>query len=348
MSRLLNDRQSAGLTARLTAVRRYGDFTLAYNAAVHPGLEYFSLGRNLEDGFLAYRTVENYTFALGDPVAAADRAPECLRAFVAEKGRPIFVQATDPTARTLHDLGYFLTDLGPDPRLDLQEYSLSGKPKEWLRYAANWCARRGYVVEEAPDESGLSPEEIEAVSAAWRETLPAGTREVIFMNRPLIATPEPDVRRFVLRDREGVVQNYVFFDPLYRDGRPFGYVTCIKRRRPTAPSLGEAAIMKYVIEAFQEEGVEQLRLGLCPLAGGADGRWPKNPYRENWLLRIAFQLGFKAGWINGGLYALANHAAYKRRFRGEEDRTYYASMRYSNTRPILALTRMMGVLGNGE
>ncbi|NNJ26588.1 phosphatidylglycerol lysyltransferase domain-containing protein [Alienimonas chondri] len=338
-----------GLAARTAALREHGDFTLAYNAAVHPGLEYFAPGLGgAADGFLAYRTVGPYTFALGDPVAGPDVLPDLVRAFVGEKPQPIFVQATDRTARVLNELNFFVTDLGPDLRLDLPTYTLSGKPKEWLRYASNWCGRRDYVVKEEASEDDLSAAEVLEVSEAWRSTLPPGTREVIFMNRPLVATPEPGVRRFVLRDAEGTLQNYVFFDPLYRDGRTIGYVTCIKRRRPEAPSLGEAAVMKHAIEVFKAEGREELRLGLSPLAGEADGGKPTNPYRENKLLALAFRLGFQAGWINGRLYALANHAEYKRRFRGAEDRTYFASRKYFNTRPILALTRMMGVLGTGE
>ncbi|MFH5803620.1 phosphatidylglycerol lysyltransferase domain-containing protein [Alienimonas sp. DA493] len=335
-------RDPAG-AARATALRRHGDFTLAYNAATHPGLEYFTAGGDPKDGFLAYRTVGAYAFALGDPLAAPERLPALVRAFVAAKGKPVFVQCTDRTARPLHELGYYVTDMGPDHRLDLPGYSLSGKPKEWLRYAANWCGRRDYAVAEESEADELTPAEVREVSEAWRATRPLGTHEVTFLNRPLVDVPEPGVRRFVLRDADGVVQNYVFFDPLYRDGRTIGYVTCIKRRRPDAPSLGEAAIMKHAIETFKEEGREVLRLGLSPLAGDESGRRAANPYRENKLLAFTFGFGFGAGWINNKKYALANHAEYKRRFRGAEDRTYYAAPTFLNTGAILALTRMMGL-----
>ncbi|QDT14576.1 phosphatidylglycerol lysyltransferase domain-containing protein [Alienimonas californiensis] len=330
-------------TGRATALRRYGDFTLAYNAATHPGMQYFTAGGDLADGFLAYRTVGPYAFVLGDPLAGADRLPELVRAFTEEQRKPVFVQVGDRTARALSDLNYFVTDMGPDHRLDLPDYSLSGKPKEWLRYAANWCARRDYTVAEESAADELTPEEVREVSEAWRSTLPLGTHEVTFLNRPLVDEPEPDVRRFVLRDGDGTVQNYVFFDPLYRDERTIGYVTCIKRRRPEAPSLGEAAIMKHAIEAFKEEDREVLRLGLSPLAGDESGGRANNPHRENKLLATTFGFGFRAGWINNKKYALANHAEYKRRFRGAEDRTYYAARTFLNTGAILALTRMMGL-----
>ena len=335
--------------ARFAALRAHGDFTLAYNAAVQPGLEYFPRGADAAGGFIAYRTAGPHTFVLGDPVAGPDRLPGLVQEFLAAKRKPVFVQVTDRTAPALHAAGYYLTDMGSDHRLDLPEYSLSGKPKEWLRYAANWCGRRDYVVAEAgPDD--LSADEVTEVSEAWRATRPLGAREVTFLNRPLVPDPEPGVRRFALRDAAGVLQNYIFFDPLYRGGEAVGYVTCIKRRRPDAPSLGEAAVMKHAIEAFKAEGREQLRLGLSPFAGAApDGdsrsrRRAANPYRENKMLATTFRLGFRAGWLNGGFYALENHAAYKRRFRGAEERTYYAAPTFVNVGPLIALSRLMGLI----
>ena len=187
--------------------------------------------------------------------------------------------------------------------------------------------------------------EIGAVSEAWRATRPTGHREVTFLNRPLTTDPDPAVRRFALRDDGGVLQAYVYFDPLYRGGAVVGYVTSIKRRRPDAPGLGEAAVMKHAIERFKAEGRAELRLGLSPFAPDTDGRRPAGPYRQNKMLATTFRLAFGAGWLNRGFYALENHAAYKYRFRGTEDRTYYAAPTFWNFRPLTALARLMGLIG---
>ena len=326
------------LENRLAAVRKYGDFTLAHNAATQPGLSYFHLG-DPADGFVAYKTAGPHAFALGDPVAAPDDLPALIDGFLSAVRGPIFVQATDRTARVLAERGYYLTDMGPDHRLDLPTYSLSGKKKEWLRYAANWCERRDYVIEEAaPDD--LPPDELRAVSEAWRATRPTGEREVTFLNRPLVLEPEPGVRRFALRDSGGELQAFFVFDPLWRGGEVVGYVTCHKCRRPDSPSLGEAAVMKHAIDLFKAEDREVLRLGLSPFADGRTGE-----FKENKMLATTFRLAFGAGWLNSGFYALENHAAYKRRFRGAEDRTYYAAPTFWNFRPLTALATLMGLIG---
>ena len=151
------------------------------------------------------------------------------------------------------------------------------------------------------------------------------------------------MRRFSLRDAGGALRAFIVFDPLFRDGRAVGYVTALKRRCPDAPPNGEAAIMKHAIDAFQAEGREQLRLGLSPLADGKTLAYP-----ENKLLAQTFRLGFGAGWLNRGFYALENHAATKRRFRGEEQRTYFASRKWFNLAPLIALAKLMGLIGGAS
>ena len=327
---------------RYAALRRHGDFTLAYSTAAQPGLRHFGDER----GYLAYESKWGYTFALGDPVAAPDRRAELVREFVAAVRKPVFVQCSAETAGTLDGLGWYANGMGVDTTLDLRGYDFRGKKKEWLRYAANWCERRDYRVEEPP--AGAWPlDELADVSRRWKATRSVSDREVRFLNRPLTLAPdalaaEPaggrDVRPFLLRDADGAAVAFVMFDPLYRDGRVIGYVTCFKRRAPEAPSYGEAAVMKAAIDRFGEEGRERLNLGLSPLAGIRDDRFRVNP-----LVRRSLTLGYEAGWVNR-LYPVRGHADYKRRFRGEEFETYYASPVLWNLTRIAALMRLSGVL----
>ena len=342
-----------GGAGRLTALRAHGEFTLAYNTLAQAGLTYFHGPAGPAGGYVAYKPAGRYAFVLGDPVAAPDGTPALLRAFLESPAgrRAIFCQVTDRSAPTLAAAGFYLNDMGPDHVLRLPGYSLSGKKKEWLRYAANWCDRRGFVAAEDPR---LTAAEVRAVSDAWRATRPADSGEITFLNRPfrpaaVDAAPdgdpgsgpvEPGVRRFSLRDAGGALRAFVFFDPLYRGGRPVGYVSALRRRCPDAPPHGEAAVMKHAIEAFRAEGREALRLGLSPLADGKTLL-----YRENRLLAQTFRLGFRASWLNRGYYALENHAATKRRYRGDEERTYYASRKWFNVAPLITLAKLMGLFG---
>ena len=49
---------------RLQALRKYGNFALAYSAAFQPGLDYFGD----EEGFLAYKQVGSTAFVLSNPL----------------------------------------------------------------------------------------------------------------------------------------------------------------------------------------------------------------------------------------------------------------------------------------
>lgn len=318
---------------RLSALRRFGDFSLAYSTACQAGLSHWGD----DAGYLAYATQWGCSFVLGDPVARADDAERLIRSFVARRPRTVFVQCSRATAAVAEKLGMYVNAMGVDTRLALPEFHFGGRDREWLRYASNWVTRRGMRVVEHPLE-GKVLAEVGEISRQWRQSRTFSRREVGFLNRPMTDRNEPDVRYFFLEDATGGLQAFVFFDPLYQDGRIVGYCTCIKRRRPDATTYAEAALMKAAIETFQNEGRETLTLGLSPLAA-----LDEEPFRYNPVLRFSFRTGFRARWVNRWFYALQGHAQYKRRFRGEEEPVFFASRALFNDLRIIALLRRCGV-----
>ncbi|MEQ8211263.1 MAG: phosphatidylglycerol lysyltransferase domain-containing protein [Lacipirellulaceae bacterium] len=321
------------LEDRLRLCRQYGDFTLAYSTAVQEGLEHFGD----HEGYLAYGRKWGYTFALGDPIAAKDKWPSLVSEFLKAHRKCVFVQASEKLGALLEGEGFYVNEMGVDTSLDLTEYYFDGKQKEWLRYAANWIESHDYRIAELSFDE-ISREQVEEVSAQWKEGKTVKKREVGFLNRPVVYADEPDVRKFYLIDASGRIEAFLFFDPLYRNGEIVGYCTCIKRRRPNAPTYAEAAIMKHAIEKFQIEGRKTLTLGLSPLAGVENKRFQHNPF-----LHWSFRAGLHARWINRWIYPLANHAKYKQRFRGSEEPTHYASQVLFNDSRIIAMLRLSGV-----
>jgi phosphatidylglycerol lysyltransferase len=330
---------SISLDQRFELMRQWGDSTIAYSTVVQPRLQYFvhpSRGKSEPAGFIAYRSRWGLTFALGDPIAADKDVREILRQFAAEF-KPSFCQVSESTAQILDSMGYYVNQMGVDSILDLPTYDFCGKEKEWLRYAANWIGRRGYTIREATFDE-IDVDEIEAISEAWRKTRTIKQKEVRFLCRPIVLTDEPDVRKFYLYSPENDPIAFVYFDPLYRDGKVFGYVTAIKRRHPDAPLYAEHAIMKHAIELLKNEGVEQIRLGLSPGAFIENNRFRASRF-TNW----SFQRGFDSTLINRFFYNLKGHASYKRRFRGQEEKTYYASPTRIDIPRQLALIGLCGL-----
>ena len=180
--------------------------------------------------------------------------------------------------------------------------------------------------------------EIRALSESWQ----AGRRikaTVRFFNRPIVLADEPDVRKFFLFSPAGKVEAFVFFDPIFRDGRVVGYSPAIKRRDPDAPLRAEEGIMKHAIEQFQREGRERVMLGLSPLAGIEDREFRANP-----LVTFSWRRGLNAWWVNRFFYNLKGHADFKRRFGGVEEQTYFASKALFNDLRVVASLRLAGVL----
>ncbi|MFK7766333.1 MAG: phosphatidylglycerol lysyltransferase domain-containing protein [Mariniblastus sp.] len=320
------------LDTRMSLLSQYGDFTLAYSTAVQPRLMHFGDDR----GYIAYRKRLGLTFVLGDCVAPDSRSGLLLDEFLKQHRRVSFCQVGPRTAKLLADRGYFLNEMGVDTTLDLQQYDFKGKEKEWLRYAANWTNRRGYKVVES-SFSEISPERVEAISEAWRKTRTVKRKEVRFLNRPIVLRDEPDVRKFFLLSPEKEVLAFAFLDPLYRDGENVGFVTAFKRRHPDSPQYAEQAIMKFAIEKLKQEGVAELKLGLSPLARITDEEF-KSGVMTRWL----FQTGYNARWVNRYFYNVVGHDEYKLRFRGDEEKAYFAcSSRFS----IPSLFALIGLCG---
>jgi lysylphosphatidylglycerol synthetase-like protein (DUF2156 family) len=337
---LTDERRSAEVSSppdveqRLELVSEHGDFSLAYTTAVQTGMQYFGDDR----GYIAHDNRWGYTFVLGDPVAAPHDRERLIKEFVAQHRRVAFCQISPGTAQILQQCNFYVNEMGVDSIVSLAGYDFRGQEKKWLRTAEAWTSRRGYTTrEETTDRVGM--EQIESVSLAWRATRKVKKKEVRFLNRPFVTSEEPGTRRFYFFDPEQRMQAFVFFDPIHRNGRLVGYVACSKRRHPDAPVYAEQAILKHAIEVFQREGCQELRLGLSPLAFIEDG-----DYRSSWFFNMMFRFGFSSRIINRYFYNVQGHAEYKRRYRGREEKVYFATQSQFNPLQLAALIKVCKVV----
>ncbi len=321
------------LPMRMDLLSRFGDFSMAYSTAVQPQLRYFGG----QDGYLAYRQRWGMKFVLGDAIASTEHTPDLVDRFIGTHKRLSFCQIRRPLAEILSQRGFIVNEMGVDTTLQLSEYTFDGKHKEWLRYAANWTAKRDFEIIEAGFDR-ITPDQVEEVSEAWRITRTVKRKEVRFLNRPIVLEDELGVRKFFLLSPEKKLLAFVFLDPIFRDGKPIGYVTAFKRRHPDAPLYAEHAIMKQIIETLKHEGAQQLNLGLSPMADIED-----NDFHCNRWTSSLFRRAFESKWLNRYCYNVVGHADYKRRFRGEQEKVYFASQSRFNSPRLLALIGLCGI-----
>ena len=302
---------------RLRALRKYGNFALAYSATFQPGLDYF-WG---EQGFLAYKRVASTAFVLSNPVAPISRCEDLIRSFMSQRRDVCFWQTSRRVAKILEKIGFSVNEMGTETRLEIDGYGFDGPRKRNFRRALNRAACCGYTIAERSVNS-LDRKELKAVSERWRQTRGVKNREMTFLTRPAVLDDEVDVRKFFAFDPNGNLQAFAFFDPIYVGGEVVGYLCSAKRRLPEADTLVGYAILHRAIRVFQDEGKSILSLGLSPLCGVED-----KELSSNRLVSFGFRVVYRSHLFNKLIYPLQGFAAHKSAFCGSAEKTYCAFKR---------------------
>ncbi|TIP54555.1 MAG: hypothetical protein E5X68_36725, partial [Mesorhizobium sp.] len=79
-----------------------------------------------------------------------------------------------------------------------------------------------------------------------------------FLNRRFSSQLGADMRRFLLHSPEGRLLAILDFDPLFRDGKVFGYTTSFKRKQIDTTPHAEIGLTKFAIDRFREEGISEV------------------------------------------------------------------------------------------
>ncbi len=305
---------------RIIQLKQWGSHTLAYSSVYQPGLSYFGDQR----GFIAFKSRNNKTLVLSDPVCDPEQLQSLLENFIAEYSDISFWQITDRVAKVISSMGFYVNEMGPDFHIPLANYDFKGQSKRNLRAAENRAKRLGYQIKEFKLDT-VDINQLTSISEQWRNTRIVKKREVVFLNRPIQLSEEPDLRRFMATDAENKPLAFIFLDPIYQDQNIIGYSTSFKRRMPGSDLRIEQAIMKFIIETLQSEGCSDLYLGCAPLADMVDDYYPYNS-----IVKWFYNSLFRSALVNQYYYNLQGHYQYKLDYRAEKKNTYYASARYLN------------------
>jgi lysylphosphatidylglycerol synthetase-like protein (DUF2156 family) len=323
-------RANLSFEQRMALFRQHGDFSLAYATVTQEGLAHFGDA----SGYIAYSFKMGSTIALGEPVIAEGDRAALADAFIGAAGDPCFAQIRRPFAERLAARGYRVALLGSDFVFDLGADVFAGGHQKSNRYSYTWLVRNGYRFGEWTGTEGEA-EEAMALSQDWRATRIVARREMTFLNTPFSLVPPPDVRRFMLRNGEGLLVMMMDMQPMWRDGRPYGFTTALKRRRPDATKYAEVGLTKHIAETLAGEGLSRMTLGLAPLAV----RGPSG-FHESGLMRALLAQLAASKIVNERVFNLNGHAAFKRRLHACEEPVYFAWGRGSGLRHLVALMRL--------
>jgi lysylphosphatidylglycerol synthetase-like protein (DUF2156 family) len=299
---------------------RHGKEALAY-ATLQQGMEYFVH----EHGYIAFTTVIHPVFArklkrivLSEPVCAPENLEALLKDFLNENPRSIFAVISEHCTEVLRTLGFKANTIGYEPELAIQTYNTAGNWKEldMIKRARNEAKREGISIREV-DISSVPIEQLDALSAKWIGGKKVNDREIwIYARRP-VYQQEHDVRKFVAFDKEGTAVGYVFYDPMYRDGKVYGYsantVRCDEQRYGRLAT----AIHMTAMDVFKPEGKEVLNLLLCPFVKLENGK-----YSDDYGSKLFFDISAKYG---NDIYNFTGLSFHKAKYRGTEKSLYFAS-----------------------
>ena len=302
------------------ALRRHGREALSY-ATLQEGMEYFVSPM----GYLAFTSVQHPVFApkgrkivLSDPLCSAEDLPRLVQHFLEFAPRAVFAVVSERCTALLREMGFKANCLGYEPEIPIQAYNTQGNWKELdlIKRGRNEAKREGIVIREEAIEK-VSRTQLAEVSARWIEHKKVNDREIwIYARRPVFSFEE-DVRKFVAYDREGRVAGFVFYDPMYRDGKVYGYSANISRCDEQRFGRLATAVHMVAVEQFRAEGKEALNLCLAPFVKLEDGK-----FNDDWATSLFFRASERFG---NAIYNFKGLSFHKAKYRGVEKSLYFAS-----------------------
>lgn len=323
---------------RFSHLQLYGKGSLAYSS-LQQGIKYFM---HSELGYIAYVPLDNKNesvVVLADPICKQAEKKTLLEEFIAEVSEPIFIHISHDTAEVLHDMGFFVNQLGVETILDIQTFDLVGNKKQQLRSARNGAQKDNLSVIEVLSVDNEKLKELKNISDEWMKDCVVSSRELQFLVRPIVYVDEQDVRKFVALKDDKIV-GFVFFDPMYEEGKVIGYIANHLRSNLDRSYSVTDFIILQALEQFKQEGKRDMSLGLSPLAKVSD----TDDFRHSKIIKEHFRYCFEKGNF---LYNFQNLARHKGKYRpdmpGAREERVYCAMKTAF--PLLKLYGIYRVLG---
>ena len=260
--RLAQEAKERELARSLVAA--YGSDTLAPFALRADKSYFFSEN---ERAFVAFRVVRGVAIVSGDPIGPAEEVDELLERFVAfARTRDWRIAILGASARLLGvyaRFGLHALYHGDEAVLDVESFSLEGRPIRKVRQSVHRLRRAGYRAEMLHPreiEGGLRGE-LESIARTWRGDEPA--RGFAMALDALFRLEDEDAVFVVGRDPSGAVMGFLHFAVV----RPCAALSLssMPRLRATPNGFNEWLICETVGWA-RENGFDRLSLNFAPFA----------------------------------------------------------------------------------
>jgi lysyl-tRNA synthetase class 2 len=266
-------------------VRQHGRDTLSFFKLRRDKLYFFSEDRR---AFVGYRIEAGVLLLSGDPVGPPEAFGELLlqvRAFARARGLKLgCVGASERTLPLYEGLGLQTIYLGDEAVIEVQKFSLEGRPIRKVRQSVHRLTKAGYTSEirTHADLDAETLSEIEHVLELGR--LGAPERGFSMAMDSIRGEREQDTLFVLARDEALKIRGVLHFVPCY--GRPAVSLSFMRRDPETPNGLTEFLVTEAV-RHLRERGLEEMSLNFATAA-----RFMHSPERpiERLLGKIAKKL----------------------------------------------------------
>jgi lysyl-tRNA synthetase, class II len=253
-------------------VRSHGSDTLSFFKLRGDKQYFFSDDRQ---AFVGYRIENGVLLLSGDPVgpeAAIDPLLAQLRAFAKARGLKLGAVGASESMRARYEgLGLRLLYLGDEAVIDLDRFSLEGRPIRKVRQSVTRLHKAGYGAE-LHDRADLDPATLDAVERVLEVGRQGAPERGFSMAMDSISGPHVDQTLvLVAKDAEGAVRGVLHFVPCY--GRSAVSLSFMRRDPATPNGLTEFMVARAA-ELLRERGLRELSLNFATFA-----RWMHSPDR---------------------------------------------------------------------
>ncbi|HWD64343.1 MAG TPA: phosphatidylglycerol lysyltransferase domain-containing protein [Solirubrobacteraceae bacterium] len=245
-------------------IRQHGRDTLSF-FKLRPDKHLF-FGRDGRS-FVGYRVEAGVLLLSGDPVGPPEAFADLLlqvRAFARARGLKLGAVGASEAMLPLYDgLGLKTIYLGDEAVIELQRFSLEGRPIRKVRQSVSRLTKAGYT-SELRSFRALDPEtlaQVEHVLELGRQGAPE--RGFSMAMDSIRGEREEDTMFVLARDEAGQIRGVLHFVPCY--GRPAVSLSFMRRDPGTPNGLTEFLVTEAVVH-LRELGLKEMSLNFATAA----------------------------------------------------------------------------------
>jgi lysyl-tRNA synthetase, class II len=250
--------------AARSLVERYGRDTLSYFKLRADKQYFFSDDRT---AFVGYRIENGVMLLSGDPVGDEAAIPgllDQLQAFAQDRALKLGAVGASERMRTQYEsLGLRTIYLGDEAIIELQKFSLEGRPIRKVRQSVTRLRKAGYTADLVPlgevDHRTLA--HVEEVLEKGREGAPE--RGFSMALDSLEGDEHAETLLVLARDEHGAIKGVLHFVPCF--GRPMVSLSFMRRDPDTPNGLTEFLVCSAV-DLLRDKGLKEMSLNFATFA----------------------------------------------------------------------------------